>query len=322
MSIRVDTSPLIASSVVIGDPGHGVLASEVPSTGEHGPGYIYDQVNGLGLTAEEVRGLITTWPASGTLTAYEDSSFEFDAPDGSYSFQYQLYVDGVATGAVQTVDITIGSGTTLTASAVADDIEFSSSASVDISADASISTADATVSSDASVEVDCSASLSLESASLESTLAAVDEREASADISIDAVGLSAEAAVNASARAEIAAEDFTTSALLSALVEGSASIDIDGASVSSELVTEGREASAELTLDGFTISAEIGEPASTGGGGSSKPRRPVDWNPTPYERKGLDKLKEAARERRLIEAARMEDDHLLEAVKKLLLEAA
>jgi hypothetical protein len=117
MSVRVDSSPLIASSVVVGDPGHGVIANDVPSTGEHGPGYIYDQVQALGLTTEEVRGLITTPPASGDLFAFEDSSFTFDAPDGSYSFQYQLYVDGVSTGSVQTVNLTIG-GTTITGSGV------------------------------------------------------------------------------------------------------------------------------------------------------------------------------------------------------------
>ena len=117
MSIRVDSSPLITSSVVVGDPGHGVIANDVPSTGEDGPGYIYDQVQSLSLTTEEVRGLITTPPASGDLFAYEDSSFTFDAPDGSYSFQYQLYVDGVATGSVQTVNLTIGA-TTITGSGV------------------------------------------------------------------------------------------------------------------------------------------------------------------------------------------------------------
>jgi len=129
MSIRVDASPLITSSVVVGDPGHGVVASSVPSTGEHGPGYIYDQITALSLTTEEVRGLITAQPSAGTLAAFEDSSFEFDAPDGSYSFSYQLYVDGVLTGTVQTVDLLIGTtptlGTITTTSVTSNSISFS-----------------------------------------------------------------------------------------------------------------------------------------------------------------------------------------------------
>lgn len=35
MSVRVDSSSLITGAVVVGDPGLGVLAEAVPSTGEH-----------------------------------------------------------------------------------------------------------------------------------------------------------------------------------------------------------------------------------------------------------------------------------------------
>lgn len=118
MSIRVDTAQLLSGAIVVGDRGHGVLASGVPSNGEHGPGYLYDQITALGLTTEEVRGTITAFPLSGDLFAYEDSSFTFDAPDGSYSFTYQLYVDGVSTGSPQQVDITVGAaGSNVTISA-------------------------------------------------------------------------------------------------------------------------------------------------------------------------------------------------------------
>lgn len=109
MSIRVDSSSLIAGSVVVGVPGLGVLAEAVPSTGEHGAGYLYDSLEFPADSGKEVRGLITTWPTQGTLTAFEDSSFEYDG--ASDTFAFQMYVDGVATGTPQTVTITVGAVT-------------------------------------------------------------------------------------------------------------------------------------------------------------------------------------------------------------------
>ena len=109
-SCRVDSSPLIAGAVVVGDAGHGVLGSEVPAGGQHGASILY---NDLSLPADanrEVRALVTAWPASGTLFVYEDGSFTFSAPDGAYSFQYQLYVDGVPVGSPATVALQIGAG--------------------------------------------------------------------------------------------------------------------------------------------------------------------------------------------------------------------
>jgi hypothetical protein len=106
MSIRVDSSPLIAGAVVVGDPGLGVLAEAVPSTGEHGAGYIYDSLEFPADSGKEVRGLITTWPTLGTLTAFEDSSFEYDG--ASDTFAFQMYVDGVAVGTPQTVSVNTG----------------------------------------------------------------------------------------------------------------------------------------------------------------------------------------------------------------------
>lgn len=38
MSMRVSATPLIANSLIVGDSGLGVLAENVPSTGENGPG--------------------------------------------------------------------------------------------------------------------------------------------------------------------------------------------------------------------------------------------------------------------------------------------
>lgn len=110
MSIRVDSSSLITGAVVVGVPGLGVLAESVPSTGEHGAGYLYPSLEFPADNGKEVRGLITTWPTQGTLTAFEDSSFEYDG--ASDTFAFQMYVDGVAVGAPQTVTITVGAGAT------------------------------------------------------------------------------------------------------------------------------------------------------------------------------------------------------------------
>ena len=116
MSMRVSATPLIANSLIVGDSGLGVLAENVPSTGENGPGYLYNDLDLPADNGKEVRGEIVVWPSAGTLAANEDSSFEFTgAPDGAYSFQYQLYVDGVLTGTPATVDLIVGGSTTVIA---------------------------------------------------------------------------------------------------------------------------------------------------------------------------------------------------------------
>lgn len=105
MSIRVASSSLISGAVVVGDPGLGVLGSEVPATGEHGGGIAATWLATEDLT-KEVRVLITSWPATGTLFVYEDTSFEYDGE--STTFEAQLYLDGVAVGSPQPVTLTIG----------------------------------------------------------------------------------------------------------------------------------------------------------------------------------------------------------------------
>lgn len=107
MSIRVATSSLISGAVVVGDPGLGVLGSDVPTMGEHGGGIAATWLATEDLT-KEVRVLITSWPATGTLFVYEDTSFEYDGE--STTFEAQLYLDGVAVGSPQLVTLTIGGG--------------------------------------------------------------------------------------------------------------------------------------------------------------------------------------------------------------------
>lgn len=109
MSLRVDSSSLIAGALVCGNRGLGVLGSEVPASGDNGPGYLYNDLSLPADAGKEVRGLIVTPPAAGTFLAYEDSSFEFYGADpGAYSFTYRLFVDGADLG---TADVELRVGT-------------------------------------------------------------------------------------------------------------------------------------------------------------------------------------------------------------------
>lgn len=118
MSLRISTTEPIAGSLLIGDTGHGVLGSQIASSGTNGPGYVYNDLSLPADANKEICGRITTWPSAGTLVAYEDTSFVFSgAPDGTYSFQYQLYIDGVATGSPATVSLQVGAVAAITSAA-------------------------------------------------------------------------------------------------------------------------------------------------------------------------------------------------------------
>jgi hypothetical protein len=94
---------------VCGTPKTGVLGSAIASTGDYGAGYCYNDLDLPADANKEICGRVTAWPSAGTLFAYEDTSFSFTgAPDGIYTFQYQLYVDGVATGSPATVTLLQG----------------------------------------------------------------------------------------------------------------------------------------------------------------------------------------------------------------------
>ena len=111
-SLRVDTSEWISGALLIGDAGLGVLGSDIPSSGDNGAGYAYNDLSLPADADKEICGRITTWPSAGTLFAYEDTSFDFSgAPDGVYTFEYQLYVDGVAAGDPATVTLQVGAVT-------------------------------------------------------------------------------------------------------------------------------------------------------------------------------------------------------------------
>lgn len=109
MSLIIDSSDWISGCLLIGETGFGVLAENIPSTGGDGASYLYNDLSLPADNGKEICGQITSWPSAGSLYAYEDGSFSFTgAPDGAYTFSYQLYVDGVATGSPVTVDLLVG----------------------------------------------------------------------------------------------------------------------------------------------------------------------------------------------------------------------
>jgi hypothetical protein len=111
MSVRVDTSSLIAGAVVVGHRGLGVPGSVIratTATGTHGPGLLYNDWD-PGDDAKEFMALIVTPPSSGNLFVDENGAFSLtDAPDGAYSLVYKLVADGVDQGNAPPATITIG----------------------------------------------------------------------------------------------------------------------------------------------------------------------------------------------------------------------
>lgn len=117
MSLRIDTAELIPGAYVVGEVGLGVLGYAIPSTGVHGPSYLYNDLSLPADATKEIRGLIVTVPGAGTFFAWEDGSFSLlGAPDGSYTFTYELFVDGIDLG-LATATIVVGSATTMSGSA-------------------------------------------------------------------------------------------------------------------------------------------------------------------------------------------------------------
>ena len=77
-------------------PGLGILGSAIPTTGDNGGSPVLND----GISAgNEYRWALVTPPASGTITLYEDLTFEFSgASDGIHSATYRLWEDGVDQG--------------------------------------------------------------------------------------------------------------------------------------------------------------------------------------------------------------------------------
>lgn len=94
-------------------PGLGILGSAIPTTGDNGGSPVLND----GISAgKEYRWALVTSPASGTITLYEDLTFEFSgAADGIHSATYRLWEDGVDQG---TATITLQVGPSYTTIAV------------------------------------------------------------------------------------------------------------------------------------------------------------------------------------------------------------
>ena len=97
---------LVDCPMVVGFGGWGVLGSELPTTGEHGPSVGYQWIDPIADASKEVWVRITTQPSIGTLLMLPDSSFEYDGP--STTFAAQLAVDAADVGTPQTVTVTVG----------------------------------------------------------------------------------------------------------------------------------------------------------------------------------------------------------------------
>lgn len=131
MSIRVDSASLISGKTVVSlFAGHGIQSQNIPSTGTSGAGYLYNDIAAQGAApTDEMRGEILAWPSAGTLTINEDSSFSFTgAPNGSYSFNYRGYRNGVTYGDY-TVTLVIGGGASIAYDIGAIDFNVSASSS-------------------------------------------------------------------------------------------------------------------------------------------------------------------------------------------------
>lgn len=107
-SYRYGGTP-VAGGYHYGRGGLGVLGSEVPSYGDAGPALQYADISLPAEANDEFRVVLVTTPTLGTLTVYEDSSFEYTGPDGVHTFSYAGYKNGILYGTA-TVTLTLGYG--------------------------------------------------------------------------------------------------------------------------------------------------------------------------------------------------------------------
>lgn len=106
MSWVSDSTELVSGGwLASGYAGHGILGSAIPAAGDNGGSPV---LNDGVAPASEYRWELVTPPGSGSLTLFEDLTFEYDNPaDGLYSFVYRLYEDGASAGTA-TVGLQIG----------------------------------------------------------------------------------------------------------------------------------------------------------------------------------------------------------------------
>jgi hypothetical protein len=76
----------------------GTPGSLIPSTGTHGPAYVYPSLSLPADAFKEYYGVITSIPVGVTIDASEDSGFEASAADGTYIVPFDLVENGVNIG--------------------------------------------------------------------------------------------------------------------------------------------------------------------------------------------------------------------------------
>ena len=95
-------APYYAGKAVYGVSGIGITGATIraeTATGDHGPGFLYDDWDDSSDDAALFRLEAVTWPTAGTLKVDENGAFYFtDAPDGVYSFVYKGWRNGVDRG--------------------------------------------------------------------------------------------------------------------------------------------------------------------------------------------------------------------------------
>lgn len=86
-------------------PGLGIFGADIPTTGDNGGSPVLND----GISAgKEYRWALVTPPASGTITLYEDLTFEFSgAANGIHSATYRLWEDGADQGTA-TITLQVG----------------------------------------------------------------------------------------------------------------------------------------------------------------------------------------------------------------------
>ncbi len=76
--------------------GQGIVAGQVPATGENGPSLLYSAA--LQYPGSELRYEISLPPTHGSIALLEDGSFIYQGNGSADGVSYQLFVDGVASG--------------------------------------------------------------------------------------------------------------------------------------------------------------------------------------------------------------------------------
>lgn len=98
-------APITGAHTVKQYDGFGILGADIPTTGSDGGSVVLnDSID----PTKEYHWRVTSSPSAGTLTIYPDMSSLFSgAPDGTYSWTYRLFENGVDQGTA-TVSETVG----------------------------------------------------------------------------------------------------------------------------------------------------------------------------------------------------------------------